>query len=141
MIRTVSLICASRIIRDATDNRISAIDMFDDTVIQGFPIVFPRTSILWLLERSQEDSAQTQGTLSVSLNNAVLQDIPVNINFQDKMRTRAIVLIGGLVLQNPGRLAFGVRREGVEGYEAEYWLNVGAGPAQVGAQAGGGIVV
>jgi hypothetical protein len=139
MIRSRYLICAQRIIRDAVDNRISVIDIFDDFVAQGFPLVLPRTSIIWVLEREAGDAQEVAGTVSVFLNDARLQDFNINTNFLDQTKARAILVVAGLVITGPGRLSFRIRRAGMEADDAEFAFNIGSSPAQEGAppQAGG----
>jgi hypothetical protein len=126
-------LCASRVIRDATDNRVSLVDLCDDFVSQAFPLIFPRTTVLWALERDsvQDDAPQLVGHITVLLNDVVLQEFDVNANFEDQLRTRCIMMLSGLVVSAPGRVAFRVRRAGQDADDAEYYWNVRAGPAQV----------
>ena len=126
MIKTNFVLCANRIIRDATDNRISAIDILDSFPAHGFPIVFPRTSMLWVLERDQDDVSQIEGSISVTLGDSLIQTFAIPINFQDQLRTRAILVIAGMSVNGPGRLSFAFHRPGLQAPDAVYSIEITA---------------
>jgi hypothetical protein len=134
MTRTILLLAASRLIHDGSDNRISAIDILEDFPIAAFPVVFPRTSILWMLERDQDDPALVDGTLTILLDNIQLQQFPVHFDFADQTKSRALTVITGMVLNGPGRVIFRARRNGQDQDDREYSFKVVA----TGPQAAGG---
>lgn len=107
MINSRCLVVGTRVIRDGEDNKISVIDVLDSIVVESFPVVIPRTSIAWFLYRDSIDEPPNYtGTLSLSIGEQTLQTFPIQGSFEDKLNTRLTVVIGGMVLDRPGKLCF-----------------------------------
>ena len=97
-----------------------------------------------MLERDVADQAVGQGVVRITLNGQLLQQFPAGFNFEGQIRSRVIMLIAGMVISTPGRLVFSFHWEDNNDPAAdEYWVNIGAAPAQAGAvpvPAGPGLV-
>lgn len=105
MLKTRYALCASRVIRDAEENRISAIDLLEDIAVAAFPIVIPRLSLVISVSREDGDAETYEGSISIRMNDEVLMTTPLQIDFQGGVATRATVVIGGLQLPAPGRFS------------------------------------
>ena len=86
------------------EDKLSAIDLFDDLQAESFPLFLPRMSLLWVLEREANEPGQFEGQVTISLENQQLAKVPFSANFDQQTLIRQIVSIGGLVVQQPGRV-------------------------------------
>lgn len=86
------------------EDRISAIDLFDDVEAEGFPLFIPRMSLIWVIERDQNDPIDFNGQFIISLDNQELGKFPCAGSFAHLLVLRQIISIGGLVIPQPGRL-------------------------------------
>jgi hypothetical protein len=86
------------------EDRISAIDLFDDVEAEGFPLFIPRMSLIWVIEREADDPQIINGQFTISLENHELGKFPFSANFEHLQLVRQIISIGGLVIPQPGRL-------------------------------------
>lgn len=105
MLRTRFALCSSRVIRDADENRISVIDLLEDITVPAFPVVIPRLSLIWSVSREPGDAENYTGNVVLRMNEQVLMETPVEINFQGASVTRATAVIGGLALPLPGQFS------------------------------------
>lgn len=127
MITTRYALCASRVIRDASEERISVVDLMEDIAAQAFPIVIPKLSFVWCLKReSNNDPAQFPGLVTIRLDNEQLFQHPININFQTTLINRQIVAVGGLAIPRPGKVVIIFSAEHV--HDASFEFNVLAAP-------------
>jgi len=133
LITTRYVICSIRAIRDAVDDRISTIDIFEDITAEGFPVFIPRISFVWNLAREQNDPPQIAGQITVSLDNEQLAQLPLTINFQQALNNRQVVVLGGLVIQHPGTVRAVFHAENVA--DAVYTFFVRAAPQAAAPQA------
>lgn len=138
-IRTRFAIVGSRVIRDATDNRLSVIDILDDMNVPLYPIVMGRLTILWTLSRAPDDPAELPGAIAIRLNDEQLFQTEVAINFQDQQTTRTILAIGGMVIPTPGVLQFVFTQGPTE--HTRYEVRLGALPPVAEQPGGPGLAV
>jgi hypothetical protein len=120
--RTTYLICARRVIRDAQENDVSIIGVIEDFAASGFPVVFPRLSVIWAISKEDGDADRTEARVEISEGRAILQPAPVAIDFQGQRGTRVIITITGVAVNGPGVLtvAMSVGNE----VRASYAINV-----------------
>lgn len=102
MISTRYAFCATRIIIDSIDNKVTAVDILDDLAAQGFPLFIPRLSFLWGLRRDPEDAAEFEAQVAVNIDDEQLHRFPLAVNFQGAVSSRALLTVGGLVIPRPG---------------------------------------
>lgn len=129
MVKTRYALCAKRVLQDTNENTISAIDLLDQIATPSFPVLIPRLSLVWSLERDGNDQPHYPASVAFLLDGVLLQEFDIEINFQASNRTRNIVGIGGIVLQNPGVLLIQFKRN--NNVEAEYEVQVEAVPGVV----------
>jgi len=91
------------VIRDFDENRISVIDLLEDITVPALPVVIPRLSLIWAISRDAGDPEDYTGRIVLKMNDQVLMETPVQVNFQGATVTRATAVIGGLALQLPGQ--------------------------------------
>lgn len=106
MIVTKYLLIADRVVIDAQSNQVFILGVLEEAQSASFPLLIPRISAVWALDRDANDPETPAGQMTISLGGVVLHTIDVNIDFQGKLRQRSLVTIGGLVLPNPGELEF-----------------------------------
>lgn len=105
MITSSLMICADRIIRDATTNNISVINIIENIAPEGLPLFIQRFMIFALLDRNkEEDPSQIKCTVRIRISGNKLLERNLNVDFQDKERNRTIIDIGGLVIPTIGTL-------------------------------------
>lgn len=123
-------------IRDAEENRISVIDLFEDIAISAFPVMLPRLSMIWALSRDEGDAGEFSGNIVLRLNDQILLQTDLDVNFQGGLATRSITVIGGLALHAPGQ--FSATWSIPSQAEAKYEVTISAQPhvSNVEGQAG-----
>lgn len=104
MIKSIFGIAASRIIIDAKTNQVSIIDVFEGIGAQSFPVILPRLSFMFRLQRENAESAASELTLKYFVNEKPAMNFPVNVNFQDRLTTRAIIEFEGFMIPSHGVL-------------------------------------
>lgn len=114
MVKTQYALCAKRIILDSQENSLSAIDIIEEINSSSFPVILPRLSVIWTLQKDDEDAQIHNGSIEFSRNGKQLQVFPVEINFQSTNRTRCVVVIGGMPIDQPGDINVSFIRNGVE---------------------------
>lgn len=138
MLKIRYALCSSRVIRDADENRISVIDLLEDITVPAFPIVIPRLSLIMSLSRDPGDPEAYSGTIFLRLNDQVLLETELPIDFQGALATRATSVIGGLAFQTPGR--FSVTWSIPGQVEATYLAEIGSQAHVANPEAQGGAV-
>lgn len=126
---TKYLICSTRIIRDAQENKISAIDVFENFVSSVFPVVFPRFSVLWVVDKEEADNEVYPCQFRVTLNEEQIGLFDTNIDFQGANSSRVTVVIGGLTVSRPGKLVVSAVVGGET--KAQYQFAIGGAPAAI----------
>lgn len=107
--------CAESVVRDAETNTVSVFNMIDELGATGMPAGIPKLSALFVLENTTIEQAPLDGHVTFTLDGKELNKIPVKVDFQDKFRTRVIVVIEGIVLQEYGVLTVSLDVEGQPG--------------------------
>jgi hypothetical protein len=83
-----------------------------------------------LFEREQADPEQVEGEFTMTLEDEVLGNAPLAVDFAGQLRYRSIVQLNGLVVPRPGLLRFRVALPG--DIHADYVIRAEpAPPAQV----------
>jgi hypothetical protein len=106
MLRYITGIVATHVIRDADTNNLSAIQILDELHPGGFPTYVPFLTVVFVLRKQPNDPDNYNFTLRGSIGDAVLADQAMEANFQGKLRTRLIFAFAGFPLPKPGTLVF-----------------------------------
>jgi hypothetical protein len=104
MIRSKLLLCAEGITRDAESNNISVFNIYEELTPPSLPIIVPKMSILSVVERDQNDPNLFPATLRISLANQIVFEQQIEFNFQGLIRTRNIIVFGGMPITQPGTM-------------------------------------
>lgn len=104
MLRVKLAVCGERVIRDAESNIMSIINIMDEIHTPVFPAAIPRFATLFVVNREQNDDAQQQALIRFLHNGTQIAEVPVNIDFQDKVENRVTLVLDGLVVTGPGVL-------------------------------------
>lgn len=108
------LICAENVILDVQTNSISVINILEDITPAGFPFFIPRFSLVHFLERDPIDPPSIQINIKIILESETIFDMNQDANFQDKLRTRSMLTLGGLPIQRPGTLEVCITPNGID---------------------------
>jgi hypothetical protein len=99
---------AEVVVRDGESNSLTLVNLIEEVRPQGFPILVPRLTIVVVLERSVGDPQDTNGRLVVTVGDAELVTVPMNVSFQERPRLRVITNFAGFVIPSPGTLRISV---------------------------------
>ncbi|MDP9311610.1 MAG: hypothetical protein M3R24_12140 [Chloroflexota bacterium] len=119
MIQSKLAVCAETIVRDAETNAVSIFNIIEEIGADQFPVVIPRFSSLFLVQRSNDDREQIDGTVVFTVADKELARAQLSIDFQGKRLNRVTVVIHGLVLEQPGNLE--VKLE-IDGEVNDNWI-------------------
>ncbi len=114
MIRGKMGLCAESVVRDAETNSISVFNILEDIAASVFPLFLQKLVFFALLERDEEDPAEYDLRFVVEHPSQDLFNASFHIDFQGRLRTRAIVNLQGLVIPAPGPITFRLRSESDE---------------------------
>lgn len=106
MIKLIYMLCAENVIVDTDTNNVSIINVLEEMIPSGLPFVIPHLVLVIQLERDKDDLAEVSTTLKLAVNNEKIAEYPLQIDFLDKKRSRAIVRINNIVIQTNGILAW-----------------------------------
>jgi hypothetical protein len=106
-----AVIAAESFSIDQATNRLSAFNLFDDVNIAAFPMLMPQLAIIALCERDETDPMTQNLELAFALDAQELGVFSIAIDFQGRIRARAVANIQGLVITGPGRLKFMFRQQ------------------------------
>jgi hypothetical protein len=106
---------AENVIRDGDRNNLSLINIIENVVTSNFPAVVPRMVSLWMLSREPDDPAKvTAFELVCSLGDEVQHQVSLEVNFNDRLATRALFTLDSYVLPHAGILTTSLRFNGAE---------------------------
>jgi hypothetical protein len=109
MIRPKTVIITETVIRDQQTNRMSLINIFEQFRSPGYPLLISRFTVFAIILRDTlEDPQAAQGRLSIRLDEEVLFEQQIEINFQNVLINRNVLQFQGFVLPRPGRLVVSV---------------------------------
>jgi len=105
---------AEGVIRDIQTNNISAFNILESLASPAFPFFVQKIFFFSLLTKTDGDDNSYNLQLIVKNNEQKLLEIPIKADFQNKLRNRQIVEIGGLPIPAPGLLSFHLLKEADE---------------------------
>lgn len=110
--RPVLNIVAKGVIRDAVSNQISIFNIVEDVQAQGFPAFVGELGWLIMWERDVGEPATGDFLSRVRMNERVLIENPIHVEFGDTLRHRTTISLGGIVVEETGHLKFEVVDQG-----------------------------
>lgn len=134
MITAKLCLVAEQILRDADTNTVSAINITEGAIVQGFPTAIPRLQFMAMWERDQSDDQEHTMSFTVHLDGKELGRVDGTIAFGDSLHTRTFVRLDGLMVPGPGLLVF--QQKLTTGPEARYAMRLQAPPTPQGQAAG-----
>jgi hypothetical protein len=111
MINTKVLLVADTIIHDQATNRMSVINIFEMFRPAGYPILLPRFTVFAMLERESADTATPPTNMIIKLDEDILFDRPIEINFGASLITRTVQQFQGFVIPRPGVITIQIRTD------------------------------
>lgn len=102
MIRSHLLVCCSQFLIDPVDNGAAIVDIFDDGEVSAFPFIYPKFSVLWILGREEGDPEKLTARAELLLNSKVLRTFDFAVDFDGRLRTRAMLSVRGVAIERPG---------------------------------------
>src|SRR5262245_28644656 len=94
--------CAHSVVLDNRTNLVSIIEIYEDVTPSGYPVDLREIAVLFLVEREPSDEAKLNCSFKVKHRESEIHSFPVDIDFQDKQRSRLVVNLHGLVVTAPG---------------------------------------
>jgi len=122
MVKVKLLLCAETFINDRNTNNFSAINIVDKFGVIAFPGFIPKLSILSVFTKEQEDPDVINFRLKAKIANAEILDNPVTAEFQKSTSAQILLVVGGIVISQPGQLIIQLLRE--ENVLASYEIDV-----------------
>lgn len=101
--------CADSAAVDMRTNALSVFHVLEQLSSPAFPVVVPRVSIVFMLNREEADPSNLQCQLQIHSGNQQLFARPVPINFQQQFVSRTVLEMYGIVVPAPGSLRFELR--------------------------------
>lgn len=136
MIKHQFTIACEKVIRNADDNSMSAITLFEDIESEVYPLLIPRVQFFTLIERDiSADPAVIDCEVTLSLDGDALVMGRLPVEFMDKRRNRQVTQFVPLIIPHPGVLRYELKHDGelLGFYEMTFRLSASAsdGSAQI----------
>lgn len=106
MITSKLLLCCHGAVRDAQTNNVSVFNILEQVNGAGFPTFIPTLFIVAFVKREKDDPENCTATLEINLGETSLGAFPIDIAFGEKLKSRLITELQGLVIPQPGILSF-----------------------------------
>lgn len=119
---------AEGVARDADTNELAVFNVFEGVSALAFPLFLRRIAYLIAWEREGNEPEVTNGRFQLILDQNVLTEVAISVDFQGRQQVRTILRIQGPVIPAPGRLHFVAALD--NGLRAEYSFLI-SGPATV----------
>lgn len=112
--KTVLLACAESTLLDANTNRVSLINVHDEIGSPQFPFLIPIFSVLAITKKDEGEDDEGTCSIKISLDDQIILDAPVLVNYQGGEIHRSMLGLQGLVITGPGILKVILLHENVE---------------------------
>lgn len=109
--RLLLFACSEAAIVDRRSNCLSIINLFENFNSPSFPLVLPMLTLVTWAERESGDPELHELKASFSLDSKKIGDVPIVLDYQHGPKVRAIVEIGGIVIEKPGALKIQLQDE------------------------------
>jgi hypothetical protein len=112
MIRCRLALAADRFLLDPQANTVSAISIFELVQAIAFPMAIGRLSLLFVLQRSDDDPLTLAAHVSLNLPpHDLMGRLPISINFQGRKQNRVLFTIEGVIIPAAGTLTITLTRD------------------------------
>jgi len=109
--RADAILCARGTSIDRESGALTIFQIIDGMEATGFPVMLQHTSVVVILEREENEPAQAECILQILLDENLLLNEPVTINFGQARRHRQAINVQGLVVQAPGTVYVKIRHD------------------------------
>jgi hypothetical protein len=130
MIQLKLAVCAESVVRDGETNTVSVFNILEEITALSFPAAIPKLSVLFMLERENDDPDRIDCLITFTLGEKELGRAEMEGNFEDKFRNRLMLVVQGVMLPEPGILSVNLTVDGkpMGGWQA--LVRVGDVPAE-----------
>jgi len=97
---------------DQMTGQVSIFKVLEELHVPLLPFITPPIDVVTHLEREKDEPEEDELTSRILLNDRALFTVATPVKFHGKPRTRITGKIGGLVIDQPGRLVFDVVYKG-----------------------------
>lgn len=106
------IICLSHYaLADKHTGQLSIINIIDTIKSPGLPLMLPEVCLVLVSEKEKGDPKEIELELFLKLNSKLLGSRKIKIDYIDKNFNNCIFTIGGLVIDQVGKLIFVVKRD------------------------------
>jgi hypothetical protein len=113
---------AEGVSQDKDSGSLSVFNILEAIAASGYPLLLQKLSFLSVWSRLDSDPSEVSGKFTVRFGQSELVSSVVRFNFGDKMRHRALIHLGGLVVPGIGALRFRIDLE--SGASCEYQVEM-----------------
>lgn len=104
--KSIVFVCSERVIRDSESGLTSIINIIDNITVENYPLNIQRITVVAKLKREQGDDEYVNLLLKGTLEDEVLFNIPIKLDFSRKDISYTKINLGGLLIKTPGTLLF-----------------------------------
>lgn len=112
--RCVLIAATELCVIDARTNNLSLINLLQDINSPTFPVVLPKLALAVILDRQENEQQQITTSIRMAIEETQLFDVPFQIDFQGRLRVRAVADMQGVLLPRPGVLKASLHYENAE---------------------------
>ena len=112
--RADAILCARGTSIDRDTGALTIFQIIDGMEATGFPVLLQHTSVVVILEREEDEPSQTQCILQILLDENLLLNEAVTMNFGPARRHRQAINVQGLVVQQPGTVYVKIRHNNMD---------------------------
>lgn len=105
MISSKLFLVADRVIKDSETNNLSIINILDDITAEAYPLLIHKLTIVSFVTKEKENDKVTLG-FKVLNNDTKIIEHQIKVDFRGKNKTRAIIQLGVLPIQEAGQIHF-----------------------------------
>ena len=112
MLKVKYFLCSDSAAIDSRRNTLSIFHIAENMYVPVFPFLMQRISILASIERTLDEPSLMEATITAMQGDSEIFSGPLSVNFVQQLSTRVVVEVGGVVVPQPGRLTFTLRKAG-----------------------------
>ena len=98
------ILCGENIIRDSENGQVTVYNLLDDISASSYPLLIPKFAIYFFVERDSKEDEVQKINLKIFNNESPLFHDQIQINFNGKLRNRAVIKFNGLAVPSDGLL-------------------------------------
>ncbi|MFN9092369.1 MAG: hypothetical protein ACK5V0_12940 [Alphaproteobacteria bacterium] len=109
--KIVLFACSQQVIVDVSTNSMSLINVMEDQISEGFPMLIPQTCAVAVARREGGDPELVEARLQGYLDEQLILDAPLSFNLSGSGGARSIAQLQQLVIPHPATLRFVLRAD------------------------------